>query len=84
MAPKLEGSFSDGYPTDLGDLFSEREGMLRLEDKELYEAYGVAGNAQLMAKVPAKNNIWFPTWNMPNPLDGSLAQIALQRCEQTM
>jgi len=84
MAPKMEGSFSDGYPTDLGDLMSEREGMLRPEDRELFNAYDVNGYAQMMAKEPAKNSVWFPTWNMPNPPDGSPAQIALQRCEQTM
>jgi putative aldouronate transport system substrate-binding protein len=84
MAPKLEGSFSDGYPTDLGDFYPEREGMLRPEDRELFNAYGVNGYAQMMAKEPAKNAIWYPTWNMPNPPDGSSAQIALQRCEQTM
>jgi putative aldouronate transport system substrate-binding protein len=84
MAPKLEGSFSDGYPSDLGDLYSEREAMLRPEDRELFNAYGVNGFAQMMAKEPQKNSIWYPTWNMVNPPDGSAAQIALQRCEQTM
>jgi len=84
MAPKLEGSFSDGYPFDLLDYFPERENALRPEDKELFTSYGVSGFAQMMAKVPVKNSLWFPTWNMPNPPDGSPAQIALQRCEQTM
>jgi len=84
MAPKLEGSFSDGYPSDLGDFYPEREGMLRPEDRELFSAYNVTGYAQMMAKEPLKNNLWFPTWNMVNPPDGSAAQIALQRSEQTM
>jgi len=84
MAPKLEGSFSDGYPTSLNDFYPEREGTLRPEDRELFAAYGVNGYAQMMAKEPLKNAIWYPTWNMPNPPDGSPAQIALQRCEQTM
>jgi putative aldouronate transport system substrate-binding protein len=84
MAPKREGSFSDGYPSDLSDYFPEREGMLRPEDRELFNAYKVTGYAQMMAMEPQRNAIWFPTWNMPNPPDGSPAQIALQRCEQTM
>jgi len=38
----------------------------------------------LMDKAPPPNSLWFPTWSMDNPPDGSDAQIALQRCEQTM
>jgi len=84
MAPKIEGSFSDGYPTDLSLYYPEREAMLRPEDRELYAAYGVTGYAQMMAAEPLKNEIWYPTWSMPNPPDGSPAQIAQQRCEETM
>ncbi|MDR1802590.1 MAG: extracellular solute-binding protein [Treponema sp.] len=84
MAPKIEGSFSDGYPTDLGFYYPEREAMLRPEDRELFNAYGVGGYAQMMAAEPLKNSIWFPTWSMPNAPDGSPAQIALSRCEETM
>jgi putative aldouronate transport system substrate-binding protein len=84
LAPKMEGSFADGYPTNLSDYYPEREAMLRPEDRELYNAYGVGGYAQMMAAEPLKNSLWFPTWNMDNPPDGSPAQIALQRCEQTM
>ena len=84
LAPKMEGSFADGYPTNLADYLPEREAMLRPEDRELYAAYGVGGYAQLMAAEPLKNSLWYPTWNMPNPPDGSAAQIALSRCEETM
>jgi putative aldouronate transport system substrate-binding protein len=82
--PKLEGSFSDGYPTDLGNFFPEREASLLPEDKELFKAYGVNSTNELMDKDPPPNSPWFPTWTMPNPPDGSPAQIALSRCEQTM
>jgi len=82
--PKIEGSFSDGYPSDLSDYYPEREAMLLPEDIELFKAYGVNSYNELMDKAPAPNDPWFPTWNMPNPPDGSPAQIALQRCEQTM
>jgi hypothetical protein len=37
-----------------------------------------------MDKNPRPNTLWFPTWNMENPPDGSPAQIALQRTEETM
>jgi len=84
LAPKIQGSFSDGYPTNLSDYLPEREGAMRPEDRELFNAYGVGGFAQMMAKEPLRNSVWYPTWSMPNPPDGSPAQIALQRCEQTM
>jgi putative aldouronate transport system substrate-binding protein len=82
--PKLEGSFSDGFPTDLGNYFPEREASLLPEDRELFKAYDVNSTNELMDKDPAPNSPWFPTWTMPNPPDGSPAQIALSRCEQTM
>jgi putative aldouronate transport system substrate-binding protein len=37
-----------------------------------------------MDKNPPPNSLWFPTWSMVPPPDGSDEQIALQRCEQTM
>jgi len=84
LAPKMEGSFADGYPTNLSDYYPEREAMLRPEDRELYAAYGVGGYAQMMAAEPLKNSVWYPTWNMPEPPTGSAAQVALDRCTQTM
>lgn len=82
--PTWEGSFTDGYPSDLSNYYPEREALARPEDKELWKAYGVTSYAELMDKDPPKNPLWYPTWNMPNPPDGSDAQIALQRCDQTM
>jgi len=84
LAPKNQGSFSDGYPTDLTFYYPEREAMLRPEDREVYAAYGVTGYAELLDKNPPPNTLWFPTWSMPNAPEGSPALIALQRCEQTM
>ena len=82
MFPKIEGSYSDGYPHDLSFYYPEREAMLSAEDKELFAAYGVTSYNELMDKDPPPNSPWFPTWNMPNPPDGSPAQIALNRQEQ--
>ncbi|MDR0302984.1 MAG: extracellular solute-binding protein [Treponema sp.] len=82
--PKVEGSYSDGYPSDLSLYYPERESTLLPEDIELYKAYGVTGTNEMMDKNPPPNSLWFPTWNLPTPPDGSAAQIALQRCEQTM
>ena len=82
--PKLQGSYTDGYPFDLSWYYPEREAMLLPEDIELFKAYGVTSNNELMDKNPPPNSLWFPTWSMVPPPDGSPAQIALQRCEQTM
>jgi putative aldouronate transport system substrate-binding protein len=82
--PKIEGSFTDGYPTDLSNYYPEREAMILPEDRELYAAYGVTSSNELMDKNPPPNSLWFPTWNLPDPPDGSPAQIALERCQQTM
>ncbi|MDR2150207.1 MAG: extracellular solute-binding protein [Spirochaetaceae bacterium] len=84
VLPTWEGSWSDGYPTLLEDYYPEREALTRPEDKELWAAYGVTSNAELMDKSPPPNALWFPTWSMPNPPDGSKAQIAQQRYEQVM
>ena len=82
--PKIQGSFSDGYPSDLSFFFPEREAILLPEDIELYKAYGVTSTNELMDKDPPPNSSWFPTWSLPPPPDGSDAQIAITRCEQTM
>jgi putative aldouronate transport system substrate-binding protein len=82
--PTWEGSFTDGYPTELENYYPEREANAREEDKELWAAYGVTSDAELMDKDPPPNSLWFPTWNMPAPPDGSEAQIAYQRCELSM
>jgi putative aldouronate transport system substrate-binding protein len=84
VTPKIQGSFSDGFPADLTLYFPEREADLRPEDKQLYAAYGVTGTNELMDKNPPPNDPWFPTWSMPTPPDGSPADIAIKRCEQTM
>ena len=82
--PKRQGSFSDGYPFDLNYFYPERKAILLPEEIELFEAYGVTSTNELMDRNPPPNSPWFPTWSMPTPPDGSDAQIALARCEQTM
>jgi putative aldouronate transport system substrate-binding protein len=60
--PKYEGSFSDGYPTNMADIYSEKVATLRQEDAELWEAYNVASNAELMDLDPPPNPVWFPAY----------------------
>ena len=84
VTPKIQGSFSDGYPYDLTYYYPEREASLLPEDIELFKAYDVTSYNELMDKNPPPNNPWFPTWSMATPPDGSPAQLAITRMEQTM
>ncbi|MCL2127052.1 MAG: hypothetical protein FWH38_02255, partial [Treponema sp.] len=79
--PKIEGSYSDGWPTNIADIFSEKEAVMKPEDKELWRAYGVSSNAEMMDMDPPPNPVWFPAWQIFTP-DGSEAQLAWQRAEQ--
>jgi putative aldouronate transport system substrate-binding protein len=82
--PKLEGSFSDGFPSDLSNYFPEREAMILPEDKELWAAYGVTSNNELMDKNPPPNPPWFPAWSANEAAGGSPSKIAQERGEQIM
>jgi len=84
VTPKVQGSFNDGFPSDLGQYFPEREASLRPENRELLAAYGLNSTNEMMDRNPPPNAPWFPTWSMPNPPDGTPAQIALTRLEQIM
>jgi putative aldouronate transport system substrate-binding protein len=80
-APKMRGSFSDGYSCELAELPGEMLATQRPADVELWKAYGVASYAELMDKDPPENSVWFPMWQI-TPDDGSDAQIAWKRCEE--
>ena len=79
--PKIEGSYADGWPVNISDFYHEREAALKAEDKELWAAYGVGTNAELMDPDPPPNPVWFPAWQIEPP-DGSEAQIAWKRIEE--
>jgi len=79
-SPKIEGSYEDGWPTNISDVFGERETSIRQADRELWEAYGVSSNPELMDLDPRPNPVWFPAWQIPLP-DGSDAQIGWKRAE---
>jgi putative aldouronate transport system substrate-binding protein len=80
-APKIEGSFSDGYPTTIADIPAEALADKEPEDIELWNAYGVSSNAGLMDPNPPENPVWFPMWQI-SPPDGSEAQMAWKKCEE--
>jgi len=79
-SPKKEGSYENGWPSNIADFFHEREDAMRKEDRELWMAYGVNNNNELMDKDPPQNSVWFPAWNI-ELIDGSDAQIAWRRAE---
>ena len=78
--PKLEGTFSNGYPTNIADIYTEKEAGLRPDDKELWAAYNVTSHPEMMDIDPPENPVWFPAWQIQIP-DGSEAQLAWQRAE---
>ena len=80
--PKVEGSFTNGWPTNIADFFHEREEAMRAEDRELWLAYGVANNPQMLDKDPPTNSVWFPAYNIEIP-DGSEVQMIWRRAEDT-
>lgn len=79
--PKYEGSFSDGYPTNIADLLHERIATTEPEDVELWAAYNVASNAEIMDPDPPENAVWFPAWQI-EPYDGSEAQLGLTKAQE--
>jgi putative aldouronate transport system substrate-binding protein len=78
--PKIDGSFSNGWPTNIADVFSEREAQIHPVDRELWAAYGVRNHAEMMDKDPPPNPVWFPMWQI-EPRDGSDAQIAWTKAQ---
>ena len=80
--PKPEGSYANGWPTNIADFFHEREDAMRAEDRELWLAYGVANNPQMLDKDPPPNSVWFPAYNIDIP-DGSEVQMIWRRAEDT-
>jgi putative aldouronate transport system substrate-binding protein len=80
-SPKTEGSYEDGWPSNIADVYGEREATIKPADRELWEAYGVSSNPELMDMDPRPNPVWFPAWQIEPP-DGSEAQIGWKRAEE--
>jgi len=79
-SPKNQGSYENGWPTNIVDFFHEREATMKPEDRELWKAYGVENNPQMLDKDPPPNSVWFPAWNVEIP-DGSEVQMIWRRAE---
>ena len=79
--PKMDGSFSNGWPTNIADVYGEREAQIHPVDKELWKAYNVVNHQEMMDPDPPPNPVWFPMWQIEPP-DGSEAQIAWMRAQE--
>lgn len=79
-APKMEGSYSDGYACAMMNIPWEFQANAKPEDIELWNAYGVASYAALVDKNPPANAGWYPMWQLA-PVDGSEAALALAKTE---
>ena len=79
-APKMEGSFSDGFATVMDNQPWEFQADAKQEDIELWNAYGVASYAALVDPNPPANAGWYPMWQEV-PSDGSEAALALSKLE---
>ena len=76
-APKLEGSYSDGYATTMNNLPWEFQLSQKPIDIELWNAYGVASYAALVDANPPKNAGWYPMWQCnPSAENGGLEHDA--------
>jgi putative aldouronate transport system substrate-binding protein len=72
--PKIQGKYSDGNMTSLGDNSVQYTKGLSDYDKEFYKAYNVKTQYDLMGTAP-KNEIYHPAWNIKIP-SNSPASIA--------
>ncbi len=79
-APKMEGSFSDGFACTMSNMPWEFQANAKPEDIEIWNAYGVASFAALVDPNPPANAGWYPMWQIA-PVDGSEAAIALTKTE---
>jgi len=76
-APKWEGSFSDGYPSNIANTKYEIAQFMKPLDVELLNAYKVNSYAQLVDKNPPQNAGWYPMWQCnPSPENDGLEHDA--------
>jgi putative aldouronate transport system substrate-binding protein len=80
--PKKEGSYNNGWPTNIVEIFGEREATMKPEDRELWLAYGVANHAELMDIDPRPNPLWFPSWQLQDAENNQEAKLAWTKMEE--
>ncbi|MCQ2597285.1 MAG: hypothetical protein MJ181_05495 [Treponema sp.] len=76
-APKIEGSFSDGYPNSIANTKYEIAQFMKPIDIELLDAYKVNSYAALVDANPPQNAGWYPMWQCnPSPENDGLEHDA--------
>jgi len=76
-APKLEGSYSDGFPSAIGNTKYEIAQDLKPIDVEILDAYKVNSYAALVDSNPPQNAGWYPMWQCnPSPENDGLEHDA--------
>ncbi|MBX4263177.1 sugar ABC transporter substrate-binding protein [Clostridium estertheticum] len=80
--PKIEGKYSDGNATALGDNSVQYAKGLTAYDKTFLKAYKVNSPFELMGVAP-KNDIYYPCWNINIPANSpaSLASTAINNSQ---
>ncbi|HEY5583361.1 MAG TPA: sugar ABC transporter substrate-binding protein [Ruminiclostridium sp.] len=80
--PKIEGKYSDGNATSLGDNSVQYAKGLSDYDKEFLKAYNVNSQYEMMGVAP-KNEIYYPCWNIniPSNSPASLANTAINNSQ---
>lgn len=75
---KIEGKYSDGNATSLGDNPIQYAKGLSDYDKEFFKAYKVNSQYDMMGTAP-KNEVYYPAWNINIPANSpaSIANTAL-------
>ena len=79
---KIEGKYSDGNATALGDNIVEYSKGLTDYDKEFFKAYNVKTLNEMMGEAP-ENEIYYPCWNLNIPPNSpaSLAATAINNSQ---
>jgi hypothetical protein len=77
--PKIEGQYSDGNATSVGDNSIQFQKSLSEYDKNFFGKYGVSSRAEMMGEAP-ENPIHYPAWNISIPANtpASLAGTQLE------
>jgi len=78
LFPKMQGSYSDGNPTDPGESTLEYFAALNDYDRALFAKLGIETQTGLMRSVAKQRPVHYPFWSMSME-DGSPEQLADQR-----
>lgn len=73
--PKIEGEYSDGNATTLGDNSVQYKKGLSAYDKNFYAKYNVNSEYEMMGEA-TKNEIYYPCWNINIPSNSAASSAS--------